>query len=195
MNEIILNNRVFNLPNDIGELPLKSFFEVMRVLENMPKDDTIDDLKFIEILEVFVGDIDDVLVSDLDVLGEEVSKLITKFEMPTQVETHFECEGRTYLTRNVNGMSELSTGEYISIKVYQDKFNNDLFSYAPYVLAILCRPCMKIYDGETNEEKWVQEPFNKKDIDNLEWRADFFLNRVPAKNIWPVLNFFLNMKG
>ena len=50
------------------------------------------------------------------------------------------------------------------------------------------------YDKERKEEVWTPEPFNRRDILNLELRSDIFLNKAKAKDVIPVLTFFLNTK-
>lgn len=187
-----------NLPEDISDLPLKNYFDIMKVLETMPSEGVDEwfltpagQLKFFEIVEAFVGDIDELLISEINDLGVKITELITKFEVPTANGGWFEADGVIYSTGQLD---ELSGGEYISIKVYQEKFGNDVYSYAPFILAILCRPAKITIDDETGKEVIEVEKFNKKDIRNLEWRANLFLNEVPAKHLIPAFNFFLNMK-
>lgn len=197
--ELEFTTNKIELPNSLGDMTLNKYFDVMRVIETIPRDTTVDDyfltlegqLKYFELIEAFCGNVDDLLISEMTTLGDKVIELLNNFNIPTTNNNRFEVDGIVYSTGD---MMELTTGEYISLKVYQERFADDIYKYAPYILAILCRPATKYIDEETGEERWSIEKFNKKDITNLEWRANLFLNNVPAKDIIPALNFFLNMK-
>lgn len=187
------------LPESLGDLTLENYFNIMRIIEKLPKDmednyfATIEgQLVFFDLVEAICGEeINDLLLSELESLSENITSLINGFSITEKSGGWFECEGVVYATSN---LSELTAGEYISTKIYQEKLGDDMYKYAPYLLAIVCRPATLIKDNETGIESWVVEKFDKKDINNLEWRANQFLKKVKAKDLMPSLNFFLNMK-
>lgn len=187
------------LPESLGDLTLENYFNIMRIIERLPKDmednyfATIEgQLVFFDLVEAICGEeINDLLLSELESLSENITTLINGFSITENTGSWFECEGVVYATSN---LSELTAGEYISTKIYQEKLGDDMYKYAPYLLAIVCRPATLIKDNETGIESWVVEKFDKKDINNLEWRANQFLKKVKAKDLMPSLNFFLNMK-
>ena len=193
-----LENKTIELPEKMLDLPLGRFLEVSRIVDSIPKDGASDffksvdgSLKLLDLITAFIGeDADDILIDDLDEVTQKIVDLITDTE-EAQYKSHFEINGIKYMTRDLEKLNEITTGEYISIKVYQEKFGDEYFKYAPYLLAILVRPAVEILDEETGEMRLTMEKFNKKDIDNLEWRAKMFNEKVSARDLIFVLIFFL----
>lgn len=201
--ELKLSDRTLQVEEQLMDLTLRKYFAVMKIIDKLPKDEellveyleTIEgQLDFFDMVECLIDDYDSILVDDMGIVNEWVSNLITNFNIDQSVKPYIEIAGNKYATRTLTTMNDLTSGEYISIKVYQDRFGNDIYAFAPYVLAILIRPAEEVIDEETGETRWIQQKFDKKDIANIEWRANQFLN-ARAGDLIPVLNFFLNTKG
>ena len=77
------------------------------------------------------------------------------------------------------------------MNILREQYKNDL-ELLPKLLAILIRPGKKEYDFEKKKEIWIVDKFNRRDIENLHLRADIFLNKAKAKDLIPVISFFLN---
>lgn len=198
---IEINEGRVSLPESKMDLPLGKYLQLARIIDNLPKDgveeyfSSVDGMiTYLDIVELFIGEsADDFSLEDLDKVGTKVVELILK-EESNELSTDILVIGDTkYLARNISQLNDISTGEYISLKTYQERFNNDLYEYAAYALAILVRPAVEVKDNETGQIKFNMEKFNKTDIENLEWRANEF-KKVPARSLLPVLNFFLNGK-
>ena len=132
-------------------------------------------------------------IYDDGILGIKIGTVLnenTEFE-PSD---HFTIGETTYSTRKITDMNDLTTGEYVSIKTLQEKFKEDSTEFLAYLMAILVRPAKMMKDDETGEERWVQEKFGQKDIDNLEYRVKLFKEKAYAKDLYPVCLFFSNMK-
>ena len=200
--EVKLEDRVIMLPDSISQLPLRNYFGIVDILSKVPelKEDYFSTLQgeidLYDICDLCIDDsIDDMSLTDIGFVIEGVVKLISNFQIPTAQKTNvIDIDGVTYVSRTLRDMNDLKGGEYISIKMYQEKFNYELAKYAPYILAILIRPGHKELDRSTNQEVWVQEPFDKRSISNIDFRANLFLDRISAEELIPVIGFFLNMK-
>lgn len=196
-----LGERVMEIPESKLDLPLGKYLELAKLIESIPKENveeyfqtTEGILTYLDIVEIFIGEsADDLTLEDLNKVGSKVVDLILLNEVDDLPSNKLVIGGVTYMTRNISQLSDIGTGEYISLKTYQERFNNNLYEYAPYALAILVRPAVEERDNETGEIKFKMDKFNKNDIENLEWRANEF-KKVPAKLLLPVLNFFLNGK-
>lgn len=187
------------MPKTIEEINLGLYIDFSKELRGVTEQqwNTIDgQLKMFRIVEMFLGvgegDLDDLSLADMTELVTRVTELIasTKEFEPSD---HFIIDDITYSTRRIIDMNSLSTGEYTSIKTLQDSMTDEL-EFLPYMLAILIRPAKEIVDEETGDKRLVQDKFNQRDIDNLEWRVKLFKEKALAKDLIPVCSFFLNGK-
>jgi|ERR1035437_115669 hypothetical protein len=188
------------LPKSCDEITLGLYLDYSRELSTL-KDDEYTTMKgqlaMFNIVEMFLGanpgDLDDILIEDMNQLTDRVAKLITEAK-EFKPSDHFVLNDITYSTRKIADMNQLSAGEYISIGTLKEHYINDQLSLIPYILAILIRPASLVKDEETKKERWVQEPFNQRDIDNLEYRVKLFKEKALAKDLVPVCRFFLSGK-
>lgn len=187
------------LPKTIDEINLQLYLDFSKELRGVTEAEwnTIDgQLKMFRIVELFLGveegDIDDLSLADMTELVTKVTDIISSTK-DFKSSDHFVIDGITYSTRKIEDMNSLTTGEYTSIKTLQDSMKDEL-DFLPYVLAILIRPAKEVVDEETGESKLVQDKFNQRDIDNLEWRVKLFREKALAKDLIPVCSFFLNGK-
>ena len=194
--EIKYTNVTVNIPDSWDEITLDKYLEFNRVSETINEDENFENiLKTIKVVEIITGateeELDGLLVEEMNDLSSKVIELVGTFKVPSENVDHFNIDGIDYVASNPNS---LTNGEYISINLLRDQYK-DNYELFPRLLAVLIRPGKKEYDFETKEEKWVVEKFNKKDIENLEFRAKLFLAKAKAKDLLPVLTFFLSMSN
>jgi len=194
--EIKYTNVTMNIPDSWDEITLDKYLEFNRVSETINEDENFENiLKTIKVVEIITGateeELDGLLVEEMNDLSSKVIELVGTFKVPSENVDHFNIDGIDYVASNPNS---LTNGEYISINLLRDQYK-DNYELFPRLLAVLIRPGKKEYDFETKEEKWVVEKFNKKDIENLEFRAKLFLAKAKAKDLLPVLTFFLSMSN
>ena len=195
--EIKYTNTTITIPDSWDEITLDKYLEFNKVSEtiNDDEEDFENILKTIKVVEVITGatedELDELFVEEMNELSTKVVELVATFKAPTENIDHFNINGIDYVASDP---SKLTNGEYISINLLRDQYK-DNYDFFPRLLAVLIRPGKKEYDFETKEEKWVVEKFNKKDIANLEFRAKLFLAKAKAKDLLPVLTFFLSMSN
>lgn len=192
-----LNQALEKMPKTLDEINLQLYLDFARETRKLSDIDqnSIDAQMIIfRLVELFLGvnegEIDDMPLADIQVLCEKVTALISEQKQFVAAD-HFTIGETTYATRKIKDMNSLTTGEYTSIKTLQESMKDEL-DFLPYALAILIRPAHLVKDEETGTERWVQDKFNQRDIDNLEWRVNLFKEKALAKDLIPVCNFFLN---
>ena len=188
---ITIANKTFNLPEQWSDIKLKTYLKYINLANS---DVELDKFKLIEVLCGVEPDyLDDLTMDQFNQLSSQLAELTIKFpEISTvQSKPYFTIDGINYVTRKINTMNDLTLGEYVSIDIVR---KNHIDDFIPYILAIIIRPGQLIIDEETKEERWEIEPFNKKDIKNLDYRANLFKEKVSTDDLIPTLNFFLNMK-
>lgn len=195
---IELKEKSINLPETVLDLPLGRYLQIMKSIVNIPENQeeyfqtANGTLHLIDLVEYFIGESpDDIPIGELPEITNKIIELCNKVGVPEHKD-YLIIDGAKYKTRNINELNDITTGEYITLQVYKEKFNNDFYQFAPYVLAVLVRPAQEVRNEETGELTLQMEPFNKRDLDNLEWRAKLFAEKVPAKDLLFVINFFLN---
>lgn len=183
-----------NIPETFGDLTMKQYLEYSKLSSQLKDDgsfsDTLVTYKIVEVLtNMKEEELDKLTVIDMNDLSAKVADIIKSFNYNEERDVHFNIDGIDYVAKNIN---ELDNGEYITLNILKEQYKQqeELF---PRLLAVLIRPGKKDYDFEKKEEIWNIEPFNKKDLSNLELRANIFMEKAKAKNLIPVLNFFLNM--
>jgi len=194
--EIKYTNTTITIPDSWDEITLDKYLEFNKVSETINDDEDFENiLKTIKVVEIITGatedELDELFVEEMNELSTKVIELVATFKAPTENIDHFNINGIDYVASDP---SKLTNGEYISINLLRDQYK-DNYQLFPRLLAVLIRPGKKEYDFETKEEKWVVEKFNKKDIENLEFRAKLFLAKAKAKDLLPVLTFFLSMSN
>lgn len=188
------------LPKSINEVPFGLYLDFTRLQQKMDQEDPAcleNQLIFYEVIELFLGmepgGLDDFTLTEVSELSNHLIKILSE-DMSSEESDHFTIGDITYATRKIKDMNDLTTGEYVSIKTLQERMKNDPTEFLAYLVAILVRPAKLIKDEETGEERWVQERFGQKDIDNLEYRVNLFKEKAYAKDLYPVCLFFSNMK-
>lgn len=177
----------------IEELNLRKYIDFMKVAGTLKGDGGFgDQLLTFQLLGILLDkseeEIDAIKLEDMTALSEEMAPLIKELaEFDDTPKKTIEVRGITYVAQDMNS---LDNGEYISLNLIKEKWGNSL-DILPELLAILVRPGTKEIDPETGLEGWKIETFNKKDIQNLEWRAKLFSEEVPAIHLVPIATFFL----
>lgn len=186
-----------NLPESLDELNLQTFIKYSLISENIkPDDDGIDNiLNTYKLIEIITGcseeQVDELLIDEVADLSNKLQQVLSQTTFKSAPEKHFVIDGVDYVAIDTN---ELTNGEYISLNILKEKYTEPE-ELLPRLLAILVRPGTKSFDAEKNEEIWSVEKFNRRDINNLELRAQKFLEKGKAKDLIPVINFFLAMNA
>ena len=201
---IIKNKNIFynmeqkiKLPKSIDELNLRTylqFFDVLKDMDGEDKESINNTLRTYKLMEILTGsteeEIDNLKISESNELAEKIMEIIKDFKGFDESQmNNFEIDGVNYVGVDMNG---LDNGEYISLNMLKEQYGNSVNELIPRMLAILIRPGKKEYDFERKEEVWSVEKFNKKDIANLELRKEIFLDKAKAKDVIPIVNFFLS---
>jgi|WetSurMetagenome_2_1015567.scaffolds.fasta_scaffold76258_2 hypothetical protein len=196
--ELNYRDKIVTIPDSIGDLTLGKF---LNITERFSRFKTEADYKTIEgqiammevvemITNVKDGDLDDLTIMESTDLYTKVFQTFDQNKLNINPVDHFTIDDTTYATRSMQSLTGISTGENISIQTIME---NELVyeKRISKMLAVLIRPATKTIDSETKEERWVQDRFDKKDIDNLDYRANLFLEKAIAKDVMPTINFFL----
>lgn len=199
--ELTLSDRTITLPDSLGDLKPIQYMNFFSIVAKLPV--TEEELRellstfqgemiMIELSKIMIdGDIDDVLIEDLHLLSAYIFNLITKNDMDLLVPKSFKIDDIEYA---VTDMDKIKTGEYISIKICQEQHKNNPIDYINDVCSILCRPCSHVMNVETGEDMIVISKFDEHQMSMIKQRSDIFKNKGKARDIVPVLNFFLSMK-
>ena len=183
------------VPESLNDITLRQYLEFSKVAEGITEEQTIENtLKTYKLVEIITNsteeEIDNLPVKDMEVISEKVKHLIDNFQGFNEANNkHITINGVDYSARDIN---ELDNGEYISLNLLKEQYKDDTYGLFPKMLAILIRPSTKEYDFERKEEVWNIEKFNRRDISNLQIRADLFLDNAKAGDVVPIINFFLN---
>ena len=193
--KIDYTNISVNIPDSIDDLSLRKYLDYTRISEGLKEgDDSISNiLKTYDIVGIITDlteeQIDELLVEEMNDLSFKVRDLLVDFEFKVEPDQHFQIDGVDYVAKDP---TQLDNGEYISLNIIRETTESQ-WDLLPKLLSILIRPGKKEYDFEKKEEVWVIEKYNRRDIENMEFRAQLFLDKAKAKDLIPVLNFFLNM--
>ena len=184
------------LPETLNDLTLSQYINFVKVAETIKDDGSIEStLNTYKLIEILCGvseeEIDSLTLPEMAELTAAAKILIDEFTGFSQENKAFEIDGTLYCARK---MEELDNGEYISLNILKEQHGGDLYTLFPKLLAILIRPGQEVKDEETGETYYQIEKFNRRDMANLEWRANLFLEKAKASDVIPVINFFLNMK-
>lgn len=200
MTTITIEEAKEKLPKSINDIPFGLYLEFTRIQQQMDQSDLAsleNQLLFYRIIELFLGieegGIDDFTLTEVGELSDILLKILGE-NIEVSQSDHFTIGDITYATRKITDMNDLTTGEYVSIQLLKDKYKNDSVEFLAYLVAVLVRPATLVKDEETGEERWVQEKFGQKDINNLEYRVNLFKEKAYAKDLYPVCLFFSNMK-
>lgn len=192
-------NLTVEVPNSMDEITFGKWLEWSREAEELSKieADTFEaQLKLFRICEILCGveegGLDDLEIEETTELIKIVTQIVNTKTEYTPSEA-FQIDGKWYATRNLTGMNKITNGEYISLKTLAKEYEGNQWAYFPLVVAILIRPAKKVIDTETGREIWELEKFSLRDIENLEWRAELFKQKALAKDIAPVVSFFLSL--
>lgn len=177
----------------LEELNLETYLEFMKIAKDIKGDGSFnDELLTLKLLEILLNkteeEIDAIDMTDMRILAEGLKPLLTQaatFDDTPKREV--EIEGVVYVAKDFN---KLDNGEYISLNLLRERFTTS-YDVIPYLLAVLVRPGKKDYDFEKKEERWIIEDFNRRDVENLEWRANLFLKKAKAVDLMPIATFFL----
>ncbi len=194
------NKITVTLPDSLGEILLGQYMEYSRLIDELRQDDfhSIESqMKLFRINEILCGlpdgGLDILEIDEMNDLSSKVNDMIINGPTFVPAQT-FTIDGITYGGRvGLKSMNKLSTGEYTSMAMLRDQYQQtDMYKFMELALAILIRPVHEVLDTETNEIRWEQEPFSAKDIENLQYRSKLFMEKALAKDLMPVLTFFLS---
>lgn len=184
------------VPNSINELTLKQYLDFSKQAEQVKDDGSIESmLATYKLIEILCGatedEVDALKLEEMSEITNKAKELIDTFKGFESKDSIINIDGVDYMAQK---MEDLDNGEYISLNILKEKYGNDLYALYPKLLAILIRPAVKKFDEEKNEEYFEVEPFNRRDITNMEYRANLFLQKAKASDVIPVINFFLSTK-
>lgn len=195
MKQIQYTNMLVNVPDGWDDLTLKQYLDFTKVAETVKEDDSSieNTLRTYKLVEILTGlseeELDQLSISDMNDLSGSIAHIITDFKFNNEPSNHFNIEGIDYVAKNTQ---DLDNGEYITLNILKEQ-HTDIYEFAPLLLSVLIRPGKMTYDAERKEEIWEVEKFNRRDINNMQLRADLFMEKAKAKDVIPVLNFFLSM--
>jgi len=191
MKTIKIGETEINMANSWEDLTLKQWIEFYKLNNRREKDSMIQDFYLLSIMEIFCnvlpGALDDLSLSEYQENLEEMKFLLET--PPLKDISILEMDGVKYaFPQSFDG---LTTGEYISIKTLQSRYENNLDGL-PYLLAVILRPVIgEETDSETGEVVYKTEKFDTK---NLQWRADMFYDKLKALDVMKAVGFFFNGK-
>ena len=198
--ELKFSNLTITLPDNMDEITFGDWLLYSKEVEGFDKLDpeSIEaQIKLFRICEILAGlpegGLDDLRLEEATTLISVLTELINK-PADFKAAEAFQIEGTWYATRKIKDMNSLTNGEYISLKTIQTEYEKDPLLFLPLVVAILVRPAEEVIDAETGIKTWKVEKFQSRDIENLNWRATIFRERAKAKDLIPVINFFLSGK-
>ena len=191
MKTIKINEKEIYFSNSWEDLTVKQWIGFYQLNERREKENMVEDYYLLSILEVlcnvFPGELDDMSLTEYQNSIKELEFLL---EQPTLKEV-----GPVQVGDKLYGFpdsfNDLKTGEYITIKTLQSRYENNLDGL-PTLLAVIFRPVTESIDSETGEKTYIQEKFDTK---NLDWRADLIYNNVKAIDIMKGVNFFFTGKN
>jgi len=195
MTQIQYSNMVVNVPESWDDLTLKQYLEFTKVAETVKEDDNSieNTLRTYKLVEILTGmteeELDEMSIVDMNDLSAKLSHIITNFKFNNEPSNHFNIDGVDYVAKNT---AELDNGEYITLNILKEQYTNQ-YELFPMLLSVLVRPGKMEYDPESKKEIWEAEKFNRRDLNNMKLRADLFMEKALAKDVIPVLNFFLSM--
>jgi hypothetical protein len=194
METINYTNVKINLPESLDDLTLKQYLDYSNISKDIKGDDeSIENiLRTYKVIEILTGsteeEIDELLIDEVNDLSSKIGASLKSFDFQSPPSKSFTIDGVDYVAKDT---ASIDNGEYISMNILREQYKNDL-ELLPKLLAILIRPGKKEYDFEKKKEIWIVDKFNRRDIENLHLRADIFLNKAKAKDVIPVISFFLN---
>ncbi len=182
MRQFEFDGKTYNLCNSWEDMTLQRYINFFLFQDKM-KDEPLDDVYVIELIE---------LLSDCDVIMEvplaTIEGLFKDINFLTS--TPKLNKGNTIMLDNklyaCVDLNNLSTGEYISIKMMMGD-EKTILQGLPKLLAVIIRPAEKFIDEETKQERIKIEKFS---IDNLSWRAAQF-SKLRIVDVLHWTTFFL----
>lgn len=198
--EIQLTNKTITIADKWQDLTLRQYLEYAKLVNNLKSEGDLSDMLLVlRMVEIFLNlsedELDSYSMTDTNICIDKITDLINnlKEHKDETVSESIEIDGTTYFMRSLKDLNGISTGEYISLETIKTQYANDYTEMATHLLAILVRPATKVFNEETKETVLTIDKFDKKDIMNLEYRANLFKN-VKAGVLVPILNFFLSGK-
>ena len=185
MREFTIKEVTYKLPTSWDEISLKTYLDFYKRNSKRAKDEEVDDLYLIELVELFSG-CDELLslpASELVPLIESLGFLLKTPEMKKERVIKLE-DGKIYSFIDVN---LIMGDEYISIKEFQKQFSGVLDSI-PYILSVILRPAVETINKETGETDYKIEEFN---VQNLGWRVKNYPTMFKAIDVMQYITFFL----
>jgi hypothetical protein len=183
-----LNEKEYQVPESWTEMTLKLYVNVSK-LEEKRAEYFLGELYLLKIIEAICdaedGELDELTLEVVNDISSSLGFLQQQTDWPN-VKT-LEIEGVTYVFPQ--DLNKLTMGEYISMKTFQENAKSQSEAI-PYILAIILRPGKLVQDGETGEEKWVQDKFT---ANNIDYRKELFLNQ-PVMDLMGPIGFFLGGK-
>jgi hypothetical protein len=208
--EIKINDtKTVNVPDKWEDLLLWQYLEYTNVIfpskSDTEKEEYLESaegfFKLTRLVEILCGEqeggLDECTIDELNNLYSKLTPLIETIhsvnDKVTNFKTHFYINDVLYVCRNTKGLTELTQGEVISIKQMEEIYQNDTIKKVTMMLAILIRNGKEINDTEFGL-RYEIDKFDRRDIMNMDKRAEIFLKNARASDVMPVLGFFLNTK-
>ena len=198
--ELNFKNITITIPDTLNDVTFGKWLDYSKELEGFEKLDPASfdaQLRLYRMAEIMAdlpeGGLDDLMIDETTILIKEMTEVVNKSGkfIPNDI---FTIDGITYKARKIKDLNDLTSGEYISLKTIQTQYEKDPHLFFPLMVAILVRPATEVEDAETGQKSWKIEPFQSRDIENLHWRAELFRDKARAKDLMPVITFFLNGK-
>jgi len=197
--DIQLNNRTVSIPNSWDEVKLEKYLKFdTKIAEIDPDNPFQARLITFELIQIIADlteeELDELTPEETNILAEPIKVLSDQRANPLPIEAKrtFEINGIVYMAIDPKSMTN---AEVITADMLQEQYSNNVMELIPRLLAILIRPQEREYNNE--KKQWDEYPrkFNKKDYEDLEWRANLFMKEANALDVLPIVNFFLNISN
>jgi len=197
--DIQLNNRTVSIPDSWDEIKLDKYLKfdakIAEVKGDNPYQARLITFELIQIIaDLTEEELDELTPEETNLLATPIKVLSDKRANPlsNEVKKTFEINGNVYMAIDPKSMTN---AEVITADMLQEQYGNSVMELIPRLLAILIRPQEREYNEEKKEWEEFPRKFNKKDYEDLEWRANLFLNEANALDVLPIVNFFLNISN
>ncbi len=184
-----------DIPENWDNITLGQYLEYCKFTEDLQKmedgfDKVIFTYKAIEILcNKTQDEVDLLLIDEVKDVSDKLGSMMNSFNFKEEHSNKIVINDVIYVAKDVK---EIDNGEYISLNILREQYKNE-YELFPLMLAILVRPATVVEDKELGGSRYEVEPFSRRDIQNMKLRAELFRNNAKAKDMVPILNFFLTM--
>jgi len=195
--EIIKINKIeLEVPSNWNEVSISNYYKLRDLSTDYLNNEAnwIPEKYILDYASILIGCEPSVLYN-LELTNEDwlnINKIITNFQTQPIAEKFdvIKIDDRLYSYNNLNKMT---AGEYVSVKLTLKKL--PLEKQLSYLMAILVRPCKKVWNEEFNYDQYIVDDFNEYNSDNeiIEKRMDMYMN-IPYTYALYIEELFLNGK-